>query len=151
MRAVAPSSPSGGASGGAASASRLGRLVGRRRRHDEVGLAGAQAQLDRAGRELARDLVRGGRQRIEQHQPDRRLERSGQALGERAGVLAAGVSGDGELATEVLDVRRQVHGTSMAPLWHHVKATMMPSGVSVVRDYGGPKLSQVPAGGCWPT
>ena len=108
---------------------RLDRLVAGRRRHDEVGLAGAQAQLDRAGRELARDLVRGGRQRVEQHQPDRRLERRGQPLGERAGVLAAGVGGDGELATEVLDVLGQVHGAIMAPLWCHCKAIMVLPGV----------------------
>ena len=111
MRAVAASSASGGA-GGAGVRLRLGRLVGRRRRDDELGLAAAQAQLDRAGRELARDLVGGGRQRVEQHQPDRRVERGGQPLGERAGVLAAGGGGDGELATEVLDVLRQVHGTT---------------------------------------
>jgi hypothetical protein len=34
------------------------RSVSRRRRHHEGGLARAQAQLDRAGGELARDLVR---------------------------------------------------------------------------------------------
>ena len=92
MRAVA--SPSGGG----ASGSRRIRFVDRRRCDDEVGLACAQAQLDRAGRELARDLVRGGRQGVEQHQPDRRLERSGQALGERAGVVTAGLGGDGEVS-----------------------------------------------------
>ena len=116
MRAVAASSPSGGA--GAALVGRgLDRLVARGRRHDEVGLAGAQAQLDRAGRELARDLVRGGRQRIEQHQPDGRLERGAQALGERAGLLTSGLGGDRELTAEVLDVLRQVHGASMTPKW----------------------------------
>ena len=116
MRAVAPSSPSGGAGGRGASAApaRRGSSAGAGVTTNS-GSPAAQAQLDRAGRELARDLVGGGRQRIEQHQPDRRLERSGQALGERAGVLAAGVGGDRELAAEVLDVRRQVHGTSMAP------------------------------------
>ena len=131
MRAVAPSSASGGAGGGRRRQPAR-RLVGRRRRHDEVGLAAAQAQLDRAGRELARDLVGGGRQRVEQHQPDRRLERSGQALGERAGVLAAGVGGDGELATEVLDVGAsgpwRQYDTTMASC----QGQMMPSGVSVV-------------------
>ena len=125
MRAVAPSSASGGA--GAAAPTRLGRLVGRRRRDDEAGLAAAQAQLDRAGRELARDLVGGGRQRIEQHQPDRRVERGGQPLGQLAGVLAARGGGDGELAAEVLHVLRQVHGASMAPRWCHVKTMMVSS------------------------
>ena len=123
MRAVAASSPSGGASGGRRVAGR--RLVGRRRRDDELGLAGAQPQLDRARRELARDLVRGARERIEQHQPDRRLQRSGQALGERAGVLAAGVGDDGEFATEVLDERGKFHDASMAPLWHHCNTIMV--------------------------
>ena len=95
---------------------RLDRLVGRRRRHDEVGLAGAQAKLDRAGRELARDLVRGGRERVEQGQPNGRLERGGQALGERPGVLASGLGGDREVALELLDVLGQVHdGISMTP------------------------------------
>ena len=119
MRAVAASSASGAAAGGSASRR---RLVGRGGGDDEAGLARAQAQLDRAGRELARDLVGGGRQRVQQHQPDRRLERGAQAVGQRAGLIAARFGGDGELAAEVLDIRGQVHGTSVASLWHHVKS-----------------------------
>ena len=111
MRAVAPSSPSGGA---AAARPRRGSSAGAGVT-TKLGLAGAQPQLDRAGGELARDVVGGGRQRIEQHQPDRRLERGDEPLGERAGVVAAGVGRDGELAAEVLDVGCQVHGTMMAP------------------------------------
>ena len=123
MRAAAPSSRSTGAGGRALVAGSSCSSAGARR-DDELGLARAQAQLDRAGRQLARDLVRGGRERVEQHQAGRRLQRSRQALGERPGVLAARVGGDGELAVEVLDVRRQVHGASMTPLWHHFNIAM---------------------------
>ena len=123
MRAAAPSSSSRRRRRTSAGLL-LEQLVGGRRRDDEVGLARAQAQLDRAGRQLARDLIRGSRERIEQHQPDRRLERSRQALGERSRVLAARVRGHGELAMEVLDVRRQVHGVSMTPLWHHFNSAL---------------------------
>ena len=100
MRAVAASSVSGGAGGAT-----LGRVVGRCGCDDEVRLAAAQAQLDGARSELARDVVGGGRQRIEQHQPRGRIQRGGQALSERAGFVTAGIGGDGELAAEVLDVR----------------------------------------------
>ena len=103
MRAVAASSPSGSADGRVVGR-RLDRLVGRRRRHDEVGLTGTQPKLDRAGSELARDLVRGGRERVEQGQSNGRLERGGEALGERAGVLASGLGGYREVAPELLDV-----------------------------------------------
>ena len=109
MRAVAPSSPSGSGAGASAGSS------ARSRRDDEAGLAGAQPQLDGAGGELGRDVVGGCGQRIEQHQPDRRLERSHEPLGERTRVLAAGVGRDSEVAAEVLDVGCQVHGTMMAP------------------------------------
>src|SRR5215218_1667933 len=99
----------------------LDAVVGRRGGHHEVGLAGAQAQLDRAGRELARDLVGGGGQGVEQHQPGGGLERGGQPLGERAGILAARLGGDEQLAAEVLGVGRQVHDAIVPSLWRHSK------------------------------
>ena len=135
MRAVAPSSPSGSAGAGSSGAGPAGSSPGGRR-DDELGLARAQAQLDRAGRQLARDLVRSRRQRVEQHQPDRRLERSGQALGERPGIFAARVGGDGQLATELVDVLGDIHGAIMTSHWRHIKAIVVhawptPVGASV--------------------
>ena len=119
MRAIAPSSPSGGASGGG-----LGGLGGRSLRGHELRLARAQAQVDRGGRELAGDLVRRRRQRLEQRQPDGGLQRGGEPFGQRARLGAARLTGDRELAAEVLDERREVHGASMASLWHHVNARL---------------------------
>ena len=94
---------------------RLERFVRRCGSDDELGFAGTQAQLDRSGRELARDVVRRRRERLEQHQPDGGLERRGQALGERPGIVAAGFRRDRELIAELLDIVGQVHGASMAP------------------------------------
>ena len=103
----------------------LERGVDRRQRHDELGLAAAQSQLDRARRELDRDLLRRGRQRVLQREADRRVERCDEALGERSGVLAAGLGGGLELAVDVLDVRSEVHGTMMASLWCHVNPALV--------------------------
>ena len=93
------------AAGGRRRGARLRRLVGRRGGDDEVGLAGAQPQFDRAGCQLSCDLVRGSGEGIEQHQADHRLERRGQALGLHAGVLATSIGSHSELAPEGLDVR----------------------------------------------
>ncbi len=111
MRAIGPSSASGRRRRGL-----LARGGGRRRDRHELRLAAAQPQLDRAGRQLARDLVGGGRERLEQREPDRRLQRGGQALRQRTGLLAARLGGDGELAAELLDIRREVHDATMASL-----------------------------------
>ena len=141
MRAVrAPRRLSGGAGGAASAAAGSAGARG----DDEVGLAAAQAQLDGARGQLARDVVGGGRQRIEQHQPDRRIQRSGQALSERAGFVTAGVGGDGELAAEVLDVGRQVHGrqygTTVVPLQANLVSAWCQAGSR------GPGGLDVPAG-----
>ena len=119
---VAASSASGGARRRGLPR-RLGRLVGRRRRDDEAGLAAAQAQLDRAGRELAGDLVGGGRQRVEQRQPDRRLERRRSAARPARGRPRRLRRRRRRARAEVLDVRAsgpwRHYGTIMVPCQHH--------------------------------
>src|SRR5690348_11685699 len=92
------------------------RLLGRRWRHHEAGLAPAEAQVHRARREVTRDLGRRRRQRVQQDEPHGRLERSGEPLGQRAGVVTARIGGYRELLTEVADVRREVHDVSMTSL-----------------------------------
>ena len=91
----------------------VSRLSAAGERDDELRLAAAQAQLGRAGRELAGDLVSGGRQRLEQGEADRRV--------------AAVLTGGGELAAKAFDVRGQVHGTSMASLWHFSSTKVTPN------------------------
>src|SRR5262249_51466800 len=56
-----------------------------------------------------------------QRQPQHRVQRGGQPFGERAGLIATGFGGDGQLTLHLFDVLVQVHGTSMAPSWHIVK------------------------------
>ena len=59
------------------------------------------------------------RQRVEQGEPRRGLERRGEPLGQGAGLLPAGGRGGAELVPECVDVR----SSSMAPLWHHYGAS----------------------------
>src|SRR5215468_12792082 len=92
------------------------RLLGRRWRHHEAGLAPAEAEVDRARREVTRDLGRRRRQRIQQDEPYRRLERGGEPLGQRTGVVTARIGGYRKLLTEVADIRREVHDVSMTSL-----------------------------------
>ena len=89
MRAVAPSSPSGGAGAGSSGAGSIGSS------------RGAGVTTNSGSPERRRSSTAPGG--------------SGQALDERAGILAAGVGGHRELAAEVLDVLGQVHDASMAP------------------------------------
>ena len=69
-------------------------------RHDELRLAPAEPQLDRAGRQLDRDLLRGGGERVLEGQPDRRVQGGGEALRERSGLLAARLRGGVELSVD---------------------------------------------------
>src|SRR5262249_18331026 len=102
----------------------------------EAGLAPAEAQVDRARREVARDLGRRRRQRVQQDEPHGRLERSGEPLGQRAGVVAARVGGYRELLTEVADIGREVHDVSMTSLWRHYKSIWSHPGAEVASGPG---------------
>jgi hypothetical protein len=82
----------------------VGGRVGRRWCHHELGVASAQAQLDRSRRELGGDLLGRRRKRVLQGEADRRLQRRDQALGERPSLVATGLGGDRELTVDVLDV-----------------------------------------------
>jgi hypothetical protein len=84
--------------------------------HDELGLATAQAKLDRARRELQGDLLRRRRKGILHGQPDGRFERCDKTLGQGAGVLPAGLGGEPELVAQVLDVGIQIHGVIVTSL-----------------------------------
>jgi len=96
------------------------RLAGRRG-HDEAGLPAAEPQVHRSRRQVTGDLVRRVGQGIKQGQAQSRLQRGGKPLGESAGVVAAGIGGQGQLLADVADIRSEVHGSSMAPLWCHRK------------------------------
>ena len=120
IRDIAPSSASVAAVGATGSSSALSAGSAGGGDHHELGLAAAQSQLDRSRRQLAGDLVDRRRQRVLQGQPNGRLERCGEPLGQRAGLLPAGLGCGRELPLHVLDVRAQVHGAIMAPLWCHV-------------------------------
>ena len=119
---LAPSSGSAvGVWAGAGGRCRV-RLGGRWRRghavDDEAGLAPAQPYLHRPGGQLECQLVRRSRQGLEQRQTDGRPQRKDEALGERLGLGTTRRGGHGHLTGDVVDIAIQVHGTSMAPLWH---------------------------------
>jgi hypothetical protein len=97
-------------------------MIRGRRGHHEPELAPSEPQLDRAGRQLDRDLLGGDRQRVLQRQPDRGVQRRGEALRELPSLLATRLSDGIELRVDALDVRLKFHGTMMAPLWCHVNA-----------------------------
>ena len=69
--------------------------------------------LSAAAAEITRDLGRRRRQRVQQDEPYGRLQRCGEPLGQRAGVVTARIGGYRELMTEAADVRREVHDVSM--------------------------------------
>ncbi len=91
-------------------------MVNRRWRHDELGVAAAQAHVDRAGREIERDLGGGSRDRVQQDEARRRFERGGEPAGDDPGVIAARLGGQLELVAQLLDVRRQIHDVTMTSL-----------------------------------
>jgi hypothetical protein len=93
----------------------VGGRVGRWWCDHELGVASAQAQLDRSRRQFGGDLLGRRRQRVLQGEADGRLQRRDEALDEGSGLLSAGLGGDRELAVEVLDLQFQVHGTTLAP------------------------------------
>jgi hypothetical protein len=63
--------------------------VGRWRAHHKLWIAAPEAKVDRAGREVPGDLGRRDRQRLQERQPDRGVERSGEPFGQRAGLFPA--------------------------------------------------------------
>ena len=121
MRAVAPSRGRRHASApaGAVEATPAGTARRTRRGHHEARVAAAQAQLDRAGREIPGDLVGRRGQRVEQGQPGRRLQWPGQPLGQGPGVGAAG-------SAATASSRRRLSTYGVNP-WHHYDTTMVPS------------------------
>src|SRR6516165_4123450 len=100
----------------------LGEGIRQCGRHDEARIAPAQADVDRAGREVARDLVGRCGQRLEQREPGRRLQRRGQPLGELASLVTGHLGGRGQLLAERCDIRFKFHDASMAPSWRHCKS-----------------------------
>ena len=80
-------------------------------RDDELDLATAQPQVDRAGSEVAGDLADRGRQGVEQHEPRRGIQAGGESLGDGASVVRAVLRGVHQLALQVGDVLSKVHGT----------------------------------------
>ena len=120
IRDVAPSSASGAGAGvgrrlvgggPAGSSSGGGGSV-----TDEADVATAQPDVDRAGRQLAGDLLGRRGQRAEQGEPERRLERPGEPLGERARLVAADLCGRHELAAQLVDVGGEVHDDMVTSL-----------------------------------
>jgi hypothetical protein len=79
----------GAPAGGLEAASTLGRRLS--------GSRSVTRQVDGPWCQLAGYLFGGGSERLEHDQPDRRLERHGQPVGQRRGVLAAGPCGDVQL------------------------------------------------------
>ena len=91
-----------------------GRRVGRRRGHHELELPPPETQLHRPRGKLAGDLLGGDGQRVLQREPDRRIEWSGEALGDGPGFLAPRLGGHGQLALELVDVQCEIHGSILA-------------------------------------
>ena len=74
-------------------------------RDHELGLAAAQAQLDRARRQLAGDLGGCRRERIQEGESHGGFQRGREPLRERQRVLATGRRRDRELLAELVYVR----------------------------------------------
>ena len=113
-----------------------GAVVAGRQRHHEVGVEPAQPYVDRAGGEIAGDLVGRGGEHVEHHQPGRRLQGSGEPVGQLAGFVATGFGGHREFTAEGVDVRGEVHDAIVAPPWRQCKPWWRQLGVG----YGGEVL-----------
>jgi hypothetical protein len=122
IRAIAPSSASAGGGGGEAGSVR--------HRHHELRVESAQPHVDRARCQLPRDLVHRGGQGVEEGQAGGGLQRCDEPLGQGAGVVAAGVRGDGQLLPEGVDVGREVHDAIMALEWRHGEPNWLQLGVN---------------------
>ena len=95
-------------------------------RDDELRVAPVQADIDGSRCELGRDLARRRRQRLEQHEPDRGVERRRQPVGELTSLVPTGGGCGSELVLQLVDVAREVHDATMTPprrqckpVWRH--------------------------------
>ena len=93
----------------------LDSRIGRRWCHHELRLTPSESELDRAGGQLDRDLLRRGRQRVLDREPDGGIQRLGEASRELARLLTARLGGGVELRVDALDERSEFHGSIMAP------------------------------------
>ena len=116
----------------------VGRRIGWRRDDNELRVAVANAQLDRARRELDRDLLRGRPERVLKGETDRCVQRRGEALGKGACLSSAGFSRVRELLMNVLDVGAQIHDATMASSMVPCQALLSQNGTrTVVAAAGG--------------
>jgi hypothetical protein len=84
----------------------LKRWADRWWRHNELGVASAEAHINRARCEVTSDLARSNRQCLQQNEPGGRLERRGETLGKCTGFVTTRFSGNFQLALEIVDVVR---------------------------------------------
>jgi hypothetical protein len=80
---------------------------------DETEVAPAQADVDRAGRQLAGDLLGGAGESAEQRETHRCLQRGGEPLREGAGLVTTDVRGGHELPPQLVDIGREIHDVRM--------------------------------------
>ena len=108
IRDIVPSSPSGTAGGRSLGGPRLGSSAD--------GSAGGGVTTNSGSRPRRRSSTEPGASSVVissaaaasascSGEPDRRVQRRDQALGERPSLVAAGLGGDRELAVDVLDVQ----------------------------------------------
>ena len=107
----------------------LDSQIGRRWCHHELRLTPSESELDRAGGQLDRDLLRRGRQRVLDREPDGGVQRLGEASRELSRLLTARLSGGVELRVDVLDERFEFHGSG-----HVRRDRSLFEQVHVVRD-----------------
>ncbi|MFD5933513.1 hypothetical protein [Streptomyces sp. NPDC060333] len=82
--------------------------------HHEGGVEPAQPDLDGLRGKVAGDLARRRGQRAEEGQSYGRLQRGSEAFRDGEGLLPCCLRGEEELAADVLDEGRQLHGAMMA-------------------------------------
>jgi len=94
----------------------VGGLVRRRDADDEADVPAPQSDVDGAGSQLRGQLLGRGRQRTQQGQPERRLERRGEPLGERPRFVTTDLGGRHQLPAELVDVGGEVHDDTVTSL-----------------------------------
>ena len=72
--------------------------------NDELGVTASEAQLDRAGGQLERDLLGGCDERVLQGEPDAGVDGRGQALGDGPRFVPTRLRSDHELLVDRLYV-----------------------------------------------
>ena len=112
-RAVPPSSPSSAAGAGAGV---VDGGTAPARRDDEVGIAAAQPDLDRPGRQGRGDLGGGLDEGVEDDEAGRGLEGAREELGQLDGLVATRAGGGEEVALEASGVGQEVHDATMTSL-----------------------------------